>query len=101
VRGVEVKGLRPLVRDGLRTLTIRPQKVQRTNTMTSKTSSAAKPSSPKLCPPIRGEYNGRPTITLRRSEDDKYPFSFGAAKARLIIAHIEDIKKFAAEQPAQ
>ena len=43
------------------------------------------------------EYNGKPIIILRRDENDKFPFSFGLAKARLILENIEEIKKFVAE----
>ena len=32
-----------------------------------------------------------------RDKDDKYPFQFGAGKAKLIIEHYEEIKKFWAE----
>jgi hypothetical protein len=41
-----------------------------------------------------GEFKGNVVITLKRSEDDKYPFTFGLAKAKLIMEHFEDIKKF-------
>jgi hypothetical protein len=40
------------------------------------------------------EYKGKPVIILRRSEDDKYPFSFGLTKARMILENLEEIKKF-------
>ena len=40
------------------------------------------------------EYQGRPIIVLKNSEEDKYPFQFGLRKARLILEHIEDVKKF-------
>lgn len=40
------------------------------------------------------EYKGNLVITLKRSEEDRYPFSFGLSKAKLIIDHYEDIKKF-------
>ncbi len=43
------------------------------------------------------EYNGKPILVLRRSEDDKFPFSFGINKAKLIIENLEEIKKFVAE----
>lgn len=43
---------------------------------------------------IIGSYKGHPTITLARDEQDKYPFSFGLAKARLILEHWEEIKAF-------
>lgn len=45
----------------------------------------------------RSEYKGKPTLILRRSEDDKFPFSFGLSKARLILENIEEIKKFVEE----
>jgi len=40
------------------------------------------------------EFKGNKVIVLKRDENDKYPFSFGIAKAKLILQHIEDIKKF-------
>ena len=43
------------------------------------------------------EYNGNPVITLKRTDDDNYPFRFGVRKAQIIIDHIEDIKKFVKE----
>lgn len=45
----------------------------------------------------RGEYKGKPLLILKRSEDDKYPFSFGMSKARLILENYEEIKKFVQE----
>ena len=45
----------------------------------------------------RGEYRGKPLIIIKRSEDDKYPFSFGLSKAKLILDNIEEIKKFVEE----
>jgi hypothetical protein len=45
----------------------------------------------------RGEYKGRPLMIIKRSEDDKYPFSFGLSKAKLILDNIEEIKKFVEE----
>ena len=45
----------------------------------------------------RGDFNGKPVITLKRGEGDKYPFSFGLSKARLILENLEEIKKFVAE----
>lgn len=44
-----------------------------------------------------GEFKGKKTLTLRRDESDKYPFSFGWGKARLILDHIKDIEKFVKE----
>lgn len=45
----------------------------------------------------RGEYKGKPLMIIKRSEDDKYPFSFGLSKAKLILENIEEIKKFVEE----
>ncbi len=45
----------------------------------------------------RSEFKGKPLIVLKRNEEDKYPFSFGLSKAKLILEHIEDIKKFVEE----
>jgi len=45
----------------------------------------------------RSDYNGKPILVLRRSEDDKFPFSFGINKAKLIMENLEEIKKFVAE----
>ena len=47
-----------------------------------------------------GEYKGNKIITLveKGSEmSDRYPFSFGLKKAKLILENIEDIKKFVDE----
>lgn len=45
----------------------------------------------------RGEYKGKPLLIIKRNEEDKYPFSFGLSKARLILENIEAIKKFVEE----
>lgn len=42
-----------------------------------------------------GEFEGRKTISLKRSAEDKYPFTFGKAKAKLIVATFEKIAEFA------
>lgn len=46
-----------------------------------------------------GEYKGSPTITIHEVDDNgarkPYPFSFGKAKAKLIVANYEQIKTFA------
>lgn len=44
-----------------------------------------------------GEYKGKATLSLKRSEDDTYPFTFGKAKAQLIVKLYADIEKFAKE----
>ncbi|MEK6567529.1 MAG: hypothetical protein AABZ27_02165 [Candidatus Omnitrophota bacterium] len=49
----------------------------------------------------KSEYKGNPIIVIKRSEDDKYPFSFGVSKAKLILDNIEEIKKFVEENPGK
>jgi hypothetical protein len=44
-----------------------------------------------------GEFKGKPIMILKRSEDDKFPFSFGLSKAKLLLENIEEIKKFVAD----
>jgi len=48
-----------------------------------------------------GEFKGNPTISLVSETDDKskgfYPFTFGIAKAKLIVENFEDIQKFVEE----
>jgi hypothetical protein len=41
-----------------------------------------------------GEFKGNPVITLKQSEEDPFGFTFGLTKAKLILDHLEDIKKF-------
>ena len=45
-----------------------------------------------------GEYKGNKLIILKRNDDDKYPFSFGKTKAKMIVENYEAIKKFAEEE---
>ena len=40
------------------------------------------------------EYKGNPVLVLKNTEEDRFPFSFGLKKAKLILEHIEDVKKF-------
>ena len=42
----------------------------------------------------RSEFKGKPVLIMRRSEDDKYPFTLGMSKARLILENLEEIKRF-------
>lgn len=44
-----------------------------------------------------GEFKGNKMIILKRTEDDKFPFQFGVSKAKLVLEHFDDIKKFVAE----
>ena len=39
-------------------------------------------------------FKGKKMLSLLKSEDDKYPFTFGYAKAKLIIDNIEAVQKF-------
>lgn len=41
-----------------------------------------------------GEYKGNKTITLMKEETDRWPFSFGVNKAKLIIDNFEEIVAF-------
>jgi len=45
-----------------------------------------------------GEYKGNKMIIMKRTEDDKFPFQFGRAKAKLIVENFEAIKAFAEEE---
>jgi len=45
----------------------------------------------------KSEYKGKPIIVIKRDEEDKYPFSFGLSKAKLILENLEEIKKFVEE----
>ncbi|MBI4055321.1 MAG: hypothetical protein HY402_04220 [Elusimicrobia bacterium] len=47
------------------------------------------------------EFKGNPVLVLTRSPEDRFPFQFGLSKARLILEHIEDIKKFVAKYGQQ
>jgi len=49
----------------------------------------------------KSEFNGRPVIILKRNEEDRYAFTFGLSKARLILENLEDIKKFVEENETQ
>ena len=42
----------------------------------------------------RSEFKGKPVIIIRRDENDKYPFTFGMSKAKLILENLEEIKRF-------
>jgi hypothetical protein len=41
------------------------------------------------------EFKGNKMIVLKRDDQDKYPFQFGKAKAKLIVEHFDEIKAFA------
>ena len=52
----------------------------------------ANPESHTASRPKVGQYKGHPMITL--NPDDRFPFQFGLQKARLVLQHIEEIRKF-------
>ena len=41
-----------------------------------------------------GEYKGNKTITFKKNAEDRFPFSFGLTKAKIILANIKAIQKF-------
>ncbi len=43
------------------------------------------------------EYKGKPTIGLPTDKEGKYHFTFGVGKAKLIVEHIDEIKRFIKE----
>ena len=43
---------------------------------------------------LEGEYNGNAMLIIRQSPQDRFPFQFGLKKARLILEHVDEIKKF-------
>lgn len=43
------------------------------------------------------EYKGNPVLILKNSDEDRYPFTFGVKKAKLMLEHIEEVKKFVAK----
>mgnify|MGYP001557808930 CR=1 FL=1 len=45
----------------------------------------------------RGDYQGKSIIILKKDKNDKFFFSFGLSKAKLILDNIEEIKKFVSE----
>jgi len=45
----------------------------------------------------RSEFKGKPILVLKHDEDEKFPFSFGLTKAKLIVENFEEIKKFVEE----
>lgn len=49
----------------------------------------------------RSEFKGKAILVIKRTEDDKYPFSFGLSKAKLILENIDEIKKFVEENEAR
>lgn len=42
-------------------------------------------------------WDGHPVVEFKQDEDDRFPFSFGVRKAKLILEHIIEIEKFVEE----
>lgn len=38
---------------------------------------------------VYSQFKGKPMITFKESENERFPFTFGPAKARKLIAYIE------------
>ncbi|MEI6863205.1 MAG: hypothetical protein WCK38_02260 [Candidatus Omnitrophota bacterium] len=45
----------------------------------------------------RTEFKGKPVMVIKRDENDKFPFSFGMTKAKMILENIDEIKRFVAD----
>ena len=43
---------------------------------------------------LESEFKGNAVLVIQQSTEDKFPFQFGVRKARLILSHLEDIKRF-------
>ena len=43
------------------------------------------------------EYKGKPVLVMKRDETDKFPFSFGMAKAKMILENLQAIRDFVAK----
>lgn len=48
----------------------------------------------KMSEILEGEYQGKAMLIIRQSSQDKFPFQFGVRKARLILEHLDAIRKF-------
>ena len=40
------------------------------------------------------DYKGNPMLVIQISPNDQFPFQFGLKKARLVLAHLDDIRSF-------
>lgn len=43
-----------------------------------------------------GEYKGHKLLILSKGPDDKFPFQMGLTKAKLVLEHLDDVRKFVA-----
>jgi hypothetical protein len=40
------------------------------------------------------DFKGKPVLVIQQVPDDKFPFQFGVRKAQLVLAHLDDIRRF-------
>lgn len=43
---------------------------------------------------IIGEFKGVPTLTIKAKRDDRFGLTFGLGKAKLILDHVDVIRRF-------
>ena len=43
------------------------------------------------------EFKGNKVLVLKRNPEDNWPFQFGISKAKLVLDHLDDIKRFVEE----
>lgn len=43
---------------------------------------------------MESEFKGNPMLVLKNSAEEPYPFQFGLRKAKLLLAHVEDVRSF-------
>ncbi len=41
-----------------------------------------------------GDFKGNPTLTIKQRSDDKFGLTFGLSKAKLILDHLDAIRRF-------
>ena len=49
----------------------------------------------------QSEYKGSPMLVLKQSSQDQFPFQFGLRKAKLVLAHMDDIRRFVKQHDAE
>ena len=47
------------------------------------------------------DFKGQPVIVLKRTNEDKFAFSFGLSKAKLILDNLEAIQQFVIDTEAK
>ena len=45
-----------------------------------------------------GEFKGNKMIILKKNDEDRFPFQFGKAKAKLIVENFQAIKDFSEQE---